>query len=219
MKSLKSNPLIDAALRKIAERSTVQFDNGTHGATIKAYLWNVEEMRTKEYNDLMKVIVQKKFSGQDYSAELAKIEELPSSKAMMVFRLVNPMLVRGTKITVHEGKNISPEIRNCSEIYIPQEIVDMDLIAYENVEGETAIDMAGQEVQVVELNLRRCLIDVKEGMRDKYNIMKWLRAPRAYVTDIPFRTSQVLSKVTSKEDYQRYKAFNMMGDEDMQAAI
>lgn len=219
MKSLKNLAAVEIALKKIAERSSIQFDNGTYGETVKAYLWNVEEQRSQEYDELMKKIVRKKFAQQDYSEELKQLHELPAAKVMLVFRLIDAMNLTGTKIMPFNGKNISPKIENCKEIFIPQEILEADLVQYKEVGKQKMINMEGQEVPVVELNLGRCLIDVKEGTRDRFNAMKWLRAPRAYVTDIPFRSFQVVSNALRREDYQRYKAYGMMDDADVEQAM
>lgn len=217
MKSLNNMPQIQEALKRIAQRNSIQHDNGTFGQKIRCSLFSVEEQHSKEADEIMKIIISKKFQGMDYTAESLALGKLPTPKGMMVFKLTEPMYVKGSKVINYNGKNISPEIRDCIEIYIPQDIIDMNLVEYEETD-EKAIDVQGQEVPVIELDLKRCLIDVKEGLRDAQRPDRWKKSPRAYVTDIPFRSFQIVGNLLRRDDYNKYKAWNMMSDEDLNKA-
>jgi hypothetical protein len=215
MSSLKNLNEVQEALSKIAQRNSIEHDNGTFGIKVKCSLWHVEEQMDKEHQRLMGIIVQKKFASMDYSQEKAALEALPAPKAMMVFKLVEPISVKGTKVINFEGKQLSPEIKVCSEIYIPQDIVNAELVSHEKT-GDTTTNINGMDVSIIELDLMKCLIDVKEGKRDVNNPSKWKKMPRAYVTDIPFRSLQVVGNMMRFNDFGKYKAWNMMSDEDIQ---
>jgi hypothetical protein len=215
MKSLKDLTQVQAALSKIAQRSTIQYDNGSFGMKVKGSIWHVEEQHSRRADELMKIIVAKKFQSLDYTQEKTELDKLPAPKAMIIFKLLEPIWVKGTKIINYSGKNISPEIKMTTEIYIPQDIVDQELVGYEGTEEKT-IDIMGMEVPVIELDLKRCMIDVKEGLRDKFNVNRWMRMPRAYVTDIPFRSFQTIGSLMRRDEAKKYQAWNMMSDEDVQ---
>jgi hypothetical protein len=214
MKSLKNFNEVQEALVKIAQKGVVANNNGTAGMRVKCFLWNVEELQTKEYRDLTTIIMTKKFAGVDYSQEMKKRDELPPAEAMMVFRLLEPMNIKGTKTVYVDGKPISPEIIGCTEFRIPQNIVNYEALDYEETE-DTEVNMSGQPAQVVILDLKKCIIDVVEGQRDFNNPNKWFREARAYVADIPFKTMQQVGRVLGKAKADKSKAMNYMSDDQL----
>lgn len=212
MKSLKTLPQVIEALSKIARKGASAYDNGTYGMKVKCFLWNIEEMQSEKYRVLTQAIVAKKFSDQDYSTELKQLKELPPAKGMMIFKLVEPMNIRGTKVEYFDGKPIPAEIKGCTEIRIPQSIIDYELLSYEETD-EKDVNASGQEVDVVILDLGMCSIDIKEGMRDFRNGNVWIAGAKAYVTEIPFKVMQNVGGLIARTKYKNSKVLNYMSDE------
>lgn len=218
MKSLKNLAVVTEALAKIQTNALINHDNGTFGMKVKCHYYSVDKIKDKKRSDLETEITKKLLLGQDASELKAKLDELPPAKGIMTFKLVEPMsYLKGTKVVTFNGKNISPEVRNLEYIHIPQDILENDaVIGYEDVDGEVGQDIQGRDVQVIELNLAKCMMDVKEGRRDNYG--KFSIAPKVYVTEISFRSMQIAGKMLSYAKMEQYKAWNMMSDEEFQAA-
>lgn len=211
MKQLLSNlDSVKKALTSIAQSST-----GNAGQQIKCYHHDTQQVKTADYLGLEKEILKKKFSGQDYSKEYDMITKIPL-KNILVYKLLEPMTIKGTKQVIQGDKAISPEIKNCTEIYIPEDIINNTSAGLMGEEtGDMETDASGQEVPVINIDLGRCIIDVAAGKRDFNNTKKWLVAPRAFVTDISFRSMQIVGSLLAREKRASSDILNYLSDDQI----
>jgi hypothetical protein len=209
--SLRNYQRVEQVLKAIATGVT----NG-NSLQVKCYHFDTQHVKSKEYADLEAKIIKKKFANLDYSEEYRQLAELPQGKAILVFKLLEPMTIKGTKQVVHNGKAVSPEIKNCTEIYIPEDIINNDNagLQYDQTD-EKETDASGSESPVIILDLGKCIIDVAQGKRDWRDQSKWLVAPRAYVTDIPFRSMQVIGSMIGKEENRNREVLNYLSDDQL----
>lgn len=217
MNSLKNFTAVQNALANIAQRHSIEHDNGTYGKTLKCYFWDKEEFQSKEYRELLKKITIKKFSGEDYSEDMATLETIPAGKTVLIFKLVDPMMVRGTKVYKVGEKTKNLDIPACEYIYIQSDLLQsgMDLLKYEET-GEMEVDRSGNETEVINIHLNKCMLDVKEGKRNYDG--SWFRKHRVYITDLSFRTMQVVGSLMNKQKYANRKAWDIMEDDELEAA-
>lgn len=209
--SLKNYQKVEQVLKAIASGAT----NG-NSMQVKCYHFDTQYVKTPEYVALEKQIIQKKFTSKDYSKEFEQLNSLPKGKALLVFKLLEPMTIRGTKQMIFEGKTVKPEAKNCTEIYIAEDIINNDAagLQYEQTE-DTEKDAAGQDSPVIILDLGKCIIDVVQGKRDWKDQSKWLVAPRAYVTDISFRSMQIVGSMIGKEEAKNREVANYLSDDQL----
>lgn len=211
MKQLKNLESVKKALTSIAQQSTER-----SGMKVKCYLFDTQQIKSQEYIGLERDIIRKKFGGVDYSADYQKLMSLPQGKMNMIFKLVEPITLKGTKQVMLGTKSVSPQITNCTEIYIPQDIVNNEHagLAFEETD-EVEYDAQGQESPVIILDLGKCIIDIAAGRRDRRDNTKWLQAPRAFVTDISFRAMQIAGSLLARDERSRNAALDYVTDDQL----
>ncbi len=143
MNSLKNLTAVANALTAIAQGATNN-QNGTMGMKIRCHYKGFETSVSKERKDLemerTKFKLTNQFDKQRETEE--KIAKIPADRYTMIFALEESIdKLSGTKNisdkTVENGKVFHPTMRNVTEIYIGQDIIDKDAISYEGNSRES----------------------------------------------------------------------------------
>lgn len=209
MKKLSSLEAVVNALQKVQTEASIGHSNGTTGREILCHYWDNEPVfdkaRAEKETDLAKAILLG--HNEDVTRLMAEIAALPAPKINLVFKLLQPMSrINGTKVSIAGGKTYQPVMTNVDLIYVPEDAVELDLVAYEEI-GDMAEDKQGNEAEVIKLKIVKGILDVKEGKKNwKGDIV---RNSRCYVTPISFRAMQIAGKILYNQEQDDNKTYGM----------
>jgi hypothetical protein len=209
MKKLSQMEAVIKVLQTVQTEATVGHSNGTTGKELLCHIWDNEPIFDKVRNDketeLAKAILLS--NSADVTRLMAEIETLPAPKTVLIFKLLEPIRrLNGTKVSLAGGKTYQPVMEKVEYIYIPEDAIDLDLVAYDEV-GDKAMDKHGNEVDVIRLKIMKGLLDVKEGKKNwKGDVV---RNSRCYVTAISFRAMQVAGKIMFNNEQDERRVYGM----------
>lgn len=198
-----------AALAKVAIEGTLSHDNGTSGKELICHYWDYEELYDAKKAELEKLLVAAYLAGDTVTAGIhhKAIAALPPPKIVMIFKLLQPIpYLKGSKISLSDGKTFSPTMNNVDIIYIPEDAIKLGLCDFDESE-DIVKDRVGLDTPIITLKLSKGMIDVKEGIFDRLN--RLTRAPRASVTPISYRSMQIAGKILGNERITRDKVYGM----------
>lgn len=202
---IKQLASVKAALSQVASETTV--NNGTNGMKVMCHLWDVEDAFDQKKQDLEKAAFKALLESRldDVVIHHKAISELPPAKKTLIFKLLQPIpTIRGTKVVIHEGKSRSPIMTNVDMIYLSEDAASLGLIDVRDT-SEKAKDHNGMDVEIVELTLLKGIIDVKEAKYNRQNQL--MRAARANITPISYKSMQVVGKLLYAESEAKRKLF------------
>lgn len=212
MKDLSKFTKVIEVLSKVASESTVS--NGTNGMELLCHYWRHEDIADKPRQDLetdIAKLVLQSANIELIKAKQAQLKALEPPKIMMIFKLLDKIpRLEGTKIVYDGEKARHPVMNNVDELYASEDSIKLGLLKYEET-GDKATDSMGRETPIIKLKVEKGLIDVKEAIYDRNH--KLVRAARASVTAISFKSMQVAGKLLWNENETKRK-FLGFGDSE-----
>ena len=197
MKSLSQFETVKAALSQIT--AEVDVSNGTSGIKFLAHYWSRETVYDKASAEIKLKIAQLMFANKTEGVKELQDQllTLPKPKVIMVWKLLQPIpVLNGTKTITDGDKTYKLQMNNVKFLYIPEDAVEFDLLDYEET-TEILKDQLGNDAIVVNMHLKRGLIDIAPPKADQFD--KELVPKRAMVTPISFKSMQVAGQMLSKE--------------------
>lgn len=216
MKSLKDFTVITEALQKIATSATPKHDNGTYGKTYQCYFWKMEEMYSKESNDLEVELAKAQLTGDmdRMNDLLQKRKTLPPQKMMVVFRLVKPISVTSTKVFQYGDKQMHYTDNNVQDIYINQDLITSDLLSFTET-AKKQKDMSGLESMVIKLHLKECMLEVSKPEKNRRGEV--YKESKCYVTAVSYRAMQIAGKILYQDSNAKLSLYGIMPDKELDA--
>lgn len=205
MKDLSKFEAVKTALSQVVADASVT--NGTNGLQFAAHFYKNEyaydEDRAQLTSDLAKALLN---SQLDVSQSIQKkLEALPKPKVIMIWKLLTPIPhLKGTKVVYDGDKAMRPAMTNVEYLYIPEDSVKLGLLEYEETK-DMGKDEMGRDAQILNIHLKKGIVDVKEGMKDRKG--KEVRKARAYVTAIAFKSMQIAGKIMWSEKEAKRKLY------------
>lgn len=202
MQKLSQFKAVQDALTQVATEMTINHNNGSYGKSYFCHYWNKEDVVDKEKQKKEIELARAILLGSSPAEVLAIKDELaamPKAKVNLIFKLIEPIKrLKGSKIAYDNNKTYSPVMENVEYFYISEDTLGLDVLEFEELQ-DSRDDIQGNPTPIINLRLTNAMLDVKEGMLDWKDNTKELRAPRAWVTPISFRSMQIVGKIMNED--------------------
>ena len=214
------------AMSQIAKCAMIEHDNGTHGETFHAWMWDTERTAAPERKEIMAQIMKVMNSGMESEAMEKEIKRLEKElekypqKTVFCLKLEKPInALQGTKVLKDgSGKNRILFMPTVTEIYIHQDILLGGFVEIEELK-RTKKSIGGAEHPVLKVKLSKSLLEVTEEMYDFKDKTKIYREKRAMVSNISYRTMQALGKMVQSMENMDTRLQGWATQEDFYAYL